>query len=136
MANFILRIEERTHMAINRYMIRCCYCKQTFAIEGTAPYQMAPVEALELVRAHGESCPTTGKRMTFRAYGSTDSARLARAAYDILTADWKVSQVRGTYSADVRCNGRCTNAKGGDCQCECGGKNHGTGLVLQTLAVA
>lgn len=26
-----------------------------------------------------------------------------------------------------KCDGRCFNAKGGDCECSCGGKNHGAG---------
>lgn len=26
-----------------------------------------------------------------------------------------------------QCGGRCVNAKGGDCECACGGKNHGAG---------
>ncbi len=27
-----------------------------------------------------------------------------------------------------KCDGRCLNAKGGNCECECGGKNHGAGF--------
>jgi hypothetical protein len=26
-----------------------------------------------------------------------------------------------------KCDGRCTHAKGHDCECSCGGKNHGRG---------
>lgn len=26
-----------------------------------------------------------------------------------------------------KCDGRCLNAKGGNCECSCGGKNHGAG---------
>lgn len=26
-----------------------------------------------------------------------------------------------------KCDARCTHAKGGNCECECGGKNHGAG---------
>lgn len=122
-----------TNEHANRYMVRCCYCKQTFAIEGVAPWQMSHTEALAVVESHARGCVNTGKRLEFRSYGRVD--RRPAAAHDTLTADWKVTQVRGTYKADVRCNGKCTHAKGGDCQCECGGRNHGTGLVLQTLEV-
>jgi hypothetical protein len=117
-------------MAMNRYMIRCCYCKQTFAMEGVAPWQSTHAACLDLVLAHG--CPKTLTRLDVRTYGSTDAKRRGQAAYDILTADYRIAQVRGSYRADVRCNGRCTHAKGGDCTCECGGANHGTGLVLTT----
>jgi hypothetical protein len=27
-----------------------------------------------------------------------------------------------------KCDGRCLNAKRGDCECSCGGVNHGTGV--------
>lgn len=120
----------------NRYMIRCCYCQNTFAIEGTAPWQMANAAALVTVEAHGATCPNTLKRIAFRASGSSDVVKRAAAAHDIITADYRVAQVRGTYHADVRCNGRCTHAKGGDCQCECGGRNHGTGLVMSACQAA
>lgn len=120
-------------MTINRYMVRCCYCKQTFALEGRAPWQQLPGACLPVVLAHG--CEKTLVRLNFRTYGSTDPKRREQAAYDMLTADYKVSQVRGTYKADVRCNGKCTHAKGGDCTCSCGGKNHGTGLVLSEVCL-
>lgn len=35
--------------------------------------------------------------------------------------------VKGTFSATVKCNGKCTGSKGHVCECECGGKNHGAG---------
>lgn len=35
------------------------------------------------------------------------------------------------------CDGRCLNAKGGNCECACGGKNHGAGAwILPGLEVA
>lgn len=33
--------------------------------------------------------------------------------------------VKGRHNPDVRCDGRCTHARGGDCECSCGGENHG-----------
>lgn len=33
-----------------------------------------------------------------------------------------VKAVKGEH----KCGARCTNAKGGDCDCQCNGKNHGT----------
>lgn len=35
--------------------------------------------------------------------------------------------VRGVYSAKIKCDARCTHAKGHSCECACGGKNHGAG---------
>lgn len=40
--------------------------------------------------------------------------------------EWTESTcVHGTYIADKPCNGRCLNATGGNCDCQCGGENHG-----------
>lgn len=35
--------------------------------------------------------------------------------------------VRGRFSALHRCDARCIYAKGPECECSCGGKNHGAG---------
>ena len=34
-------------------------------------------------------------------------------------------EVRGRYSESRKCDVRCTGAKGHDCECQCGGVNHG-----------
>lgn len=36
---------------------------------------------------------------------------------------WKM--VNGTYSERHKCNAKCTGAIGPDCECSCGGANHG-----------
>lgn len=41
--------------------------------------------------------------------------------------------VKGTYSADHRCDSRCLNAKGWSCTCSCGGANHGRGHVATVV---
>lgn len=33
--------------------------------------------------------------------------------------------VRGTYNPDKACKTSCVNAKRGDCECSCGGRDHG-----------
>ena len=40
----------------------------------------------------------------------------------------KAATVVGRVSAH-KCGARCTHAKGGDCECECGGANHGRGWM-------
>ena len=35
--------------------------------------------------------------------------------------------IRGQFSAAHRCDSRCIYAKGPDCECSCGGANHGAG---------
>ena len=34
-------------------------------------------------------------------------------------------EVKGTVNLDKTCDGRCTNATGPNCECPCGGANHG-----------
>jgi hypothetical protein len=110
-----------TMKLIDRYMIRCPYCKSTFAVEGSSPWTRKPVEILSIVESHVATCPKTEIRLQFLG------GNRAEAAYNILTCTWKISQVRGTFKAEVKCDGRCTHAKGSNCECSCGGKNHGSG---------
>src|SRR5712691_11736277 len=37
--------------------------------------------------------------------------------------------VTGTNNPEHKCDARCTNAKGYDCECSCGGKNHGAAYL-------
>jgi len=114
--------------AETRYMIRCCYCKQTFAIESAvAPWQMSNAAALAVVERHAAVCPTTTKRLEFRAHGRVE--RFIDVARDVLTADWKIETVNGRYNPAIKCGARCLNAKHGDCECSCGGAHHGEGMV-------
>jgi hypothetical protein len=42
-------------------------------------------------------------------------------------------RVKGTYSADHKCDSRCLNARGWSCTCSCGGANHGRGHVATVV---
>lgn len=35
--------------------------------------------------------------------------------------------VKGVYNPSKKCDARCTDATGHNCECKCGGKNHGAG---------
>jgi len=41
----------------------------------------------------------------------------------------KLMPVKGVYNPDVVCNAKCTASKGFNCECSCGGKNHGSGGI-------
>jgi hypothetical protein len=47
--------------------------------------------------------------------------------------------VRGTYAPDKKCNAKCLASTGHDCECSCGGKNHGasgdSAFVLSSMSV-
>jgi hypothetical protein len=44
---------------------------------------------------------------------------------------FKLQVVKGKFNPDHKCDTRCTNAKGSDCTCACGGANHGRGYAVQ-----
>jgi hypothetical protein len=37
----------------------------------------------------------------------------------------RAKPVRGKYSSRVQCNAKCLSSRGFNCECSCGGKNHG-----------
>lgn len=37
----------------------------------------------------------------------------------------RLQRLKGKLNAEHLCDARCTNAKGSNCECECGGANHG-----------
>jgi len=42
----------------------------------------------------------------------------------------KLERVRGVYNPGRECNAKCMSAIGHDCECRCGGKNHGAGHTI------
>jgi hypothetical protein len=42
----------------------------------------------------------------------------------------KGGQVQGHYSEARKCGAKCIAAKGPDCECQCGGENHGVGHLV------
>lgn len=44
-----------------------------------------------------------------------------------------LKEIKGTYSADHKCDARCMNAKGHECTCSCGGANHGRGYATEVV---
>lgn len=42
----------------------------------------------------------------------------------------RLTKVFGKYRADKKCDARCENATGHDCECACGGKHHGRAHTL------
>jgi hypothetical protein len=42
----------------------------------------------------------------------------------------KLEAVRGVYNPGKECNTKCLAAIGHDCECRCGGKNHGSSFTV------
>lgn len=79
---------------------------------------------------------TTEKGINGRAVFSTDSG--LQALEHVIGCDstilvtcrgcgaWKIARkVLGKVRNDIKCDGRCMSATGHNCECQCGGKNHG-----------
>lgn len=125
---------------INRWMVKCPYCKNVFAIEGSVPpWNQTPEQLNAVADAHIKTCPKTEVRIRFRVkphYQDRDEPeykdveRRGRAVRDMLGTDWRIEQVTGTYNEDIRCGPKCRNSKGPQCDCSCGGKNHGAGYSI------
>lgn len=141
MRTFRQFITEAPRTPIARWMVKCPYCQKVFAIDGgVTPWQRTYPEVLEIVEKHATVCPKTEIRLRFRIKPHyqdrndvpeySDPVRRGRAAFDVMTADWKMQQVSGTYNADIKCGSKCRNSKGPQCDCSCGGANHGSGFSI------
>jgi len=61
-----------------------------------------------------------------REHRDTDGFSPAIACRSCGKMRWAYA-VRGIFRANVKCDARCTEAKGHNCECSCGGRNHGAG---------
>lgn len=69
-----------------------------------------------------------------KVYGRRVDGIFIEAAYDARCPScnakaWHGQMVQGVTSQHA-CDARCTEAKGFRCECSCGGKNHGAGLLV------
>ena len=77
-----------------------------------ASYELQRIEDGKTIRQiHDFECPSCG----------ADNQGVARN----VTGD----AVKGSYS-DKKCDARCTGAKGHNCECQCGGANHGADHMI------
>jgi hypothetical protein len=104
------------------------------------------------VRYNGK-CKGCGQKKSFLAIGWFECARtnIYKGTYSIMFQDAQGQQLEanngtvysphkcsssprnfirlepvfGAYSKDYECNDKCLSAIGHDCECQCGGKNHG-----------
>ena len=107
-----------------RWFLKCRSCKQPWAIEITDIIKtcQGPTKRPELNRAESGPCPLCGytpDRSQFHG---------------------RMGKVRRKYLAQMHfqppCDGRCTNAKGPNCDCQCNGANHGSQRLIECEAYA
>lgn len=77
--------------------------------------------------AHGKDCAKYTERLAAgmsRGGFSEESER-----YQLSIVYFEHRQLEGRIVADKKCDGRCMGATGHNCECSCGGANHGIGMV-------
>lgn len=100
--------------APSRYHGRCYRCKRTV----TRLLEERVLDAYDNYRH---------RRYVSRA--PIDLADANRTASETACPDCgatvRLKRLEGTHKPEVPCDARCTNAKGPNCECSCGGANHG-----------
>jgi hypothetical protein len=117
-----------------RFSVRCGLCKTRF---------MTELSDEETAKKHAEVCEKfrvkLAERIAYmtRAVASSTSAWAknpvnfaAQELYQMRALYLRFERVHGHVNAEVPCNARCTGARGPNCECQCGGKNHGAGNVM------
>jgi hypothetical protein len=71
---------------------------------------------------------------TATIFGREVNGRFVRAGADFCCPRckqhaWEGRTLEGQHNAKVRCDARCMGAKGHQCECACGGANHGAGFI-------
>lgn len=118
---------------IKRWLVKCKFCKQTWAVEN----QFTSADYGAEFEQHLPVCPDQERIQKFtdgmRGYGYTkltpgtpqydhaNSSAMRQMGYQYLI----VKQVKGTYNPEVKCGSKCRTSKGFNCECSCGGKHHG-----------
>jgi DNA helicase-2/ATP-dependent DNA helicase PcrA len=93
---------EHVNESIRRYIGKCSKCKTSAAINYTV--------------VNGEYFRPDGKRVAPHGLGRywCSCGNLAQ-----------LKPMRGSFNPNKKCDARCMNAKGDQCDCACGGVNHG-----------
>lgn len=103
-----------------RAILRCRACKAT----GRRAFVMRYTTTAYLGRMHTrQELLLDGRPATVHDRYDV-RRRLHAPCPECGSQDVRVNVVKGVRS-DVECGDRCRNAKGGDCECSCGGDNHG-----------
>lgn len=103
-------------MKIARYSCKCKLCKAKWTTE-----EKNWEKAYAL---HAATCPRYSEVFAKRR-ASIYSQSDAGEHYQMCGFYFQHRQIEGHYVADKPCDGRCMGATGHQCECSCGGKNHG-----------
>jgi len=133
-------IEQGEVLLMARQSVRCSLCKLRF---------MTEISDMATAAKHAEACEKFRTRLAQRVEYRTRAAatctyEFAKDPKNILDDEMyqmralylRFDRVTGHVNNAVPCDGRCYNARGHNCECQCGGKNHGAGNAADAGMVA
>ena len=106
-------VNEQGH---KRYAVKCRGCKERFITEVAYYTDLAEVHSCEKIEAWKSARPLGPDK--------------DRNNYRTASQWFKWDTVRGSYNEEKFCDGRCMGAKGPNCECSCGGENHGMNAMI------
>lgn len=120
------RGEERQEEMAERWFLKCRSCKEPWAINVTDEQPAAGYEyhvrSIQLRDATYGPCPSCGDI-------PTRGDLLQGKRHKVMGKVARNRLINFMFASP--CDGRCTNARGPNCDCQCGGKNHGGQRVVE-----
>ena len=110
-----------------KLFVKCIACKERWVevIQPDNSFLYLPVGRAHNCDAVRKSRAWIGREI-FNTGTNWSESRMIRKYFIISQIKHKVGKKGLT-----KCDGRCMNAKGPDCDCSCLGKNHGIGMIVQ-----
>lgn len=102
--------------ASSRFIGRCCNCRRVVSVD-------APRDDRPAFNYGSGGVPRAFVRNGVRTIVASYKGTFHVACECGGRIDF--ARVHGIVDASVKCDGRCTRARGQSCTCECGGANHG-----------
>lgn len=102
----------------NRFTCKCLLCGKRWTARAG--------DRSETFARHGENC---AKYQAVLAKWSKGCGGETSARWNLANSYMVQREIIGTFKAGVKCDARCQGAIGHDCECSCGGANHGIGLL-------
>lgn len=121
-----------TRMQTQRWFLKCKACKKAWAVDTNDGSQVDtmgyPTEARVM------TCPECGNTppVEYDRQGRVQLSTWQSVYSKYHTVMGKVGSKNRLMETEERCkcDARCTNARGPNCECSCGGANHGSNKVV------
>ncbi len=117
----------------HRWFFKCPKCRKPFAADlpvNRTPYSSEEENAKWYAQTspcpHCQHVPTRERETPYYGGSLATYRTWHRAMGCVMDTQW-IARLEHRCA----CDARCTGATGPNCECSCGGKNHGTGRVVE-----